>query len=239
MPRTIAAPPAPTAPDVQIAEIERWLSTVPADAELAALADGLAAAYDALEADLAGATALRRKRATLVAALSEATGTDRTKLIQDLVLINAESSVLPTLIGEGTRRYVLARLAYLRRLLALAEAEARGAVERTNGPIGDLGRARLNLARASGELGVGRQAAHVVDGLSADVRRQEAALRPDVEAHERATMVAAMARARVAGAFGDNVWGFASSDRTTRTWEFVAGRSAEAATARARREIAS
>ena len=123
-------------------------------------------------------------------------------------------------------------------MLLAAEAEAHRIADVTNEPIAVLGAAKAQLDRADGYFGARPpSAADEAVALRAEVERRAAALRPAVERHRRARDVAGLARALVATTFGEGVHGFASPDRTTRSWAAVAERAAEAAAERARREL--
>lgn len=178
-----------------------------------------------------------RRRAGLAADLTAATGGDRTALLGDLVLVDADLATVPGSIGATTERYALARLAYLARVLDLANAEGRRLVAATDASLTALGKARQALDRASGYLDTPPNPAKQ-GGFRADVARLAAAAAPDVERYRRATEAAAMVRCLVGSAFGEGVRSFAGPDRTTVAWETVATRAGESAANRARQAAA-
>ncbi len=219
-------------------EFRDFVASLDADADLDRLAEELTAAHAALVAERERGDELRRRQATLTAKLSTATGTDRTAMLTDLVVIDADSRTLPASIAAATRRHVLARLAYLHRLKVLAEAEARDQVEATNDPITAVDHASLTLFKAEGYAGDAPAPADRVAELRGELREITGALQPARERHAQVKQVAALARAIVELAYGVGIAGFSQLDQSVTSQETVAARAGEAAAERTRREAA-
>lgn len=229
---------AASAPDLAHHALAAWLATVPPDPDLDRLAGELSEAWAAVEAERERGVALRRRRVALSATLATAIGADRTKLLHELLIVDADTATTPATIGEATRRDALARLAWFARLLALAEAEAAALVRATDGPLTAAARARVAVDKAAGYFGDVQQSPEKVAELRAEAARLGAAVAPDTERYRRAKEAAGMVRARVGFLFGDGVARFDENPygAATRSWTAVATVAGEGAAERARRE---
>lgn len=236
MPTTTTDRGAEIAPDPIHPALAPYVATLPPDAELDRHAAALTAAWSTLSVERERGADLRRRRAALTAALGTETGDARTALLGDLVILDADAATVPASLGEASRRYALARLGWFSRVLALAEAEARGLVAATDAPITALGRARHAADVAEGYFGAAPAPAKV-PALRAAAAEMATDLAPALERYRRATEATEVVRSMVSSAYGD-VSHFNRGDFGSSTWETVATRAGEAAADRARRETA-